>query len=79
MRGEKVIVRTFGNRAVIRRVWTADHEQVHITDDAQFAKLIKGESAIQPVCFRRADVFRCDPIIAAQLPENIDWRKLQPW
>ncbi len=77
MRGEVVLVRAFGNRPVVRRVWAVDADVVLITDDEQFQRLLSNEPAALPIGFQKADVFRFDPQYAGR--DRLDWSQLTPW
>jgi hypothetical protein len=50
MRGEKVIVRTYGNVPVICKVWDVDKNRVLVCDEAAFLEMLKG-TAPRPDCF----------------------------
>jgi hypothetical protein len=77
MRGDSVIVRAFGGRALKRRVWDVGESLVYITTDEEFEKLVEGKPAVEPVGFPREDIF-C-------LTENesigsaTEWSQLVPW
>lgn len=83
MRGDKVIVRSFGDRPLVRRVWAADEEGVYISAEGEYQKLSRGEEALSPVGFPREDVFRFDPEIAATAEHEdaalMDWGRLVQW
>jgi hypothetical protein len=84
MRGEKVIVRAFGDRPLIRRVWSADEYGVYISAEQEFQKLARGEDALLPVGFPREDVFQFDPEVAATVERRgsvdpDDWERLSQW
>jgi len=84
MRGDLVIVRAFGGKPLIRRVWNEVEHGVYITNDTIFKKLMAGENGtIQPVGFPREDVFRYDPELAKDMDTlyctgRWDWTKLVP-
>lgn len=84
MRGDLVIVRAFGGKPLIRRVWEEVERGVYITDDALFQRLMAGENGtIQPVGFPREDVFKFDSDLAAAMDDLVkdekwDWTKLVP-
>ena len=77
MRGDTVIVRAFGGKALRRRVWDVSASLVYITSDEEFEKLVAGKSAVEPIGFPREDIF-C-------LSENeftdgtTEWSQLVPW
>ena len=77
MRGDVVLVRTFGGKAVKRRVWDVGDSVVYVTDDEQFKRLTLGERAVAPIGFPKEDVFRSTA--NESVSEPIDWRLLVPW
>lgn len=83
MRGDKVIVRSFGNRPLVRRVWGADEHGVYISAEGEYQKLSRGEEALSPVGFPREDVFSFDPELAAVMELDdgalMDWGRLSRW
>ena len=79
MRGERVIVRAFGNVPLIRRVWDSDKNAVYITDENQYQLLITGGKAIEPMGFPKEDVFIYDPKINVDSNSNFDWESLTQW
>jgi hypothetical protein len=82
MRGDLVIVRAFGGKPLIRRVWEEVEKGVYITDDILFKRLMDGEKGtIQPVGFPKEDVFKFDPELANEMDVlyqtgKWDWTKL---
>lgn len=81
MRGDFVIVRSFGGIPLIRRLWDEGDHAVFITNDEQFQLLTKGENAIEPIGFPREDVFKYDPELASLMDRLVksgkwDWNKL---
>lgn len=84
MRGDRVIVRSFGGRPLVRRVWAADEHGVYISAEQEFQKLTRGEEALAPVGFPRADVFAFDPEVAAMVEHSGaisegEWERLRQW
>jgi len=80
MRGEYVIVRAYGGRPLIRRVWDVGEKVVYITNDQQLKLLIEGAgNAIGPIGFPKEDVFRYDREIVELLndKQNFTWDKLK--
>jgi len=84
MKGNKVIIRTYGGKPLIRRVWEEHEKIILITDDIQFGLLESGEEAIMPIGFPREDVFKYDHELAMLMEHQInkeewDWGKLVPY
>lgn len=84
MKGEKVIVRAFGNRPLLRRVWTTTEKAVFITNEEQFQLLVAGLPAIEPLGFPRKDVFKYNSKLAISMERLFIegkwvWDKLIPW
>ena len=77
MRGDVVLVRTFGGKAVKRRVWDVGHSVVYVTNDEQFAKLTAGKSAVEPIGFPKEDVFKVTDNESSA--DTVDWARLAPW
>jgi hypothetical protein len=67
MKGDRVIVRAYGDVALVRRVWEADDRAVYVTDDATLAKLQAGLDAPFAIGFPREDVFRYEPKAASRI------------
>jgi hypothetical protein len=78
MRGEKVLVRAHGGKALVRRIWSVAHRTVYITNDEQLTLLLAGQEALWPLGFPREDVFNYDPAIAANL-NSVNWSSLTQW
>lgn len=84
MRGDLVIVRSYGNVPLIRRVWDEDDCAVYITNDEQLQLLIEVKEALKPIGFPREDVFKYDPKLASSMDGLFkkgkwDWNKLVPF
>lgn len=77
MRGDTVIVRAFGGKALLRRVWDVGERVVYVTNDEEFDKLAAGRPAIEPIGFPKEDVFR---VSGGNSPEpNLEWSCLEVW
>jgi len=74
MKGDKVIVRTFGNKPVVCRVWESDSEIVAVCSPQNFDTLVKGEEGLWPVGFPRKDVYLYNPTV--DLKSKTVWSKL---
>ncbi len=72
MKGDRVIVRAFGDEALVRRVWQVNGQAVYVTDDLNFRRLEAGADAPFAIGFPREDVFRYDAGAAARIG-NSDW------
>lgn len=82
MRGEYVIVRTYGGRPLIRRVRAVGENVIYITNDQQLKLLMEDAGdAIGPIGFPKEDVFRYDPKMLELInnTQNITWDKLKPF
>lgn len=77
MRGDVVLVRTFGGKAEKRRVWDVAEAVVFVTNDEQFERLAAGEQAIQPIGFPKEDVFSC--AANESYDGSVDWCQLVRW
>lgn len=83
MRGEQVIVRSYGGVPLVRRVWEEDEFGIYITNDEELPLLLGGKNARWPVGFPREDVFKYDTKMAASMDRlykegKWDWNKLEP-
>ncbi len=84
MRGDLVIVKAYGEKPLIRRIWNSNENVVYITNDEQFQLLIAGKDAIEPIGFPREDVFKYDQKLATSMErlhhnKKWDWNKLKSW
>ena len=77
MRGDVVLVRSFGGKALKRRVWDVGDSVVFVTNDEQFERLVAGKQAIEPVGFPKEDVFR--DTVNESGNGSVDWSQLVPW
>jgi hypothetical protein len=77
MRGDTVIVRAFGGKALIRRVWGTGDGLVYITSNEEFEKLVAGKPAAEPIGFPKEDVFKNTATNSNET--GVDWSRLQPW
>lgn len=78
MRGETVIVRAFGGKPLIKKVWSLGARVVYLTDAEEMEKLLAGMVALPPIGFPKEDVFKYDPDVASNL-ERINWSELSNW
>lgn len=80
-RGEKVVVRTFGDRPAVRRAWDSANGLIYICSDKQYDMLKKGEESPPPIGFPSVDVYCYDEVSKQLLSSEgvIDWTKLNPF
>ena len=76
-----VIVRAFGDRPLVRRVWYVGKRAVYVTDDKCLRLLAKGKEAPIPIGFPREDVFAYNAQLAKELEmlykgKGLDWTTL---
>jgi len=77
MRGDIVMVRAYGGKALLRRVWDVGERVVYVTNDKEFDKLAAGEPAVEPIGFPKEDVFCVsEPHFSVTNPE---WSRLEMW
>ena len=84
MRGEQVVVRAYGDEALVRRVWDASQHAVFIVSEENFKLLSAGRPGLWPVGFPRRDVFPYDEAVDALLatsgPDHpLPWDQFMPW
>lgn len=77
MRGQRVIVRAYGNNALIRRVWDVTSTTVYVVEENEYQKLCNGFKAYDPVGFPIEDVFKYSNEIESR--QKLDWFKLINW
>jgi hypothetical protein len=82
MRGDLVIIRTYGNLPLIRRVWDEDQYAIYITNDEQFKILTNKKDGFY-LGFQQKDVFKFNPELAKEMEilykkGEWDWNKLEP-
>lgn len=78
MRGDTVIVRAFGGKPLLLRVWSVGARVVYLTDDGGIERMRAGAEAVPPLGFPKEDVFKYEAAAAASL-KRVDWSKLTPY
>ena len=78
MKGELVVVRSFGGGAATMRVWRESESYVSLVPTDEFERLAAGKSELQPVGFLRSDVFRHDSENPPKLID-LDWGTMTPY
>jgi hypothetical protein len=83
MRGEKIIVRAWGDRPLVRVVWDICDQTVLVTNEEGLVLLENGAEAPMPIGFRFCDVFiydedRVEKIMKAYVTgDQLKWESLQ--
>jgi len=74
MKGDKVIVRSFGDKPLVRMVWEITSSAVFICTEENFSALSRGNNGLWPVGFPKECVYRYNPKINLNAP--IVWDQL---
>jgi len=79
--GTFVVVRAFGDEALVRRLWSENDSVVWIYDDEQFVRRTEGKPTCEPMGFPIEDVYVFNPQkdSLTALHEPNWWEKLRPW
>ena len=77
MKGDKVIVRTHQNRALVRRVWEVTDGAVYICSEENFQALSNGQDGLQPVGFPKEYVYKYNPKV--NLDSKVAWDSLNAY
>lgn len=67
MRGEKVIVRVFGNKPVTGRVWEVFNGGAYVCSEDHFQQLLEGNGVLPQIGFPLEDIFEYQDQVAAEL------------
>lgn len=70
MRGDRVIVKAFGNRPLLRRVWDVSSTKVYVLDEESFQRRQVHEDTSLPMAWRRDVVFCHDEKLFAGLARD---------
>ena len=79
MSGERVIVRGYLQRPLVRRVWEVKDGRVLITDDPYFDRLRSGLPSPLPIGFSPDDVFCYDAVRFAEMERDYAAQKKITW
>jgi hypothetical protein len=71
MKGDKVIVRTFGNKPVVCKVWEVTPQVVAVCSPENYERLSSGKDGLWPVGILREDVYQYVPN-----HEKLSWERL---
>ncbi|MEX1247929.1 MAG: hypothetical protein WEA61_05560 [Anaerolineales bacterium] len=74
MKGDKVIVRTYGGKPVVCKVWEVTPEVVAVCSEENFETLERGEQGLWPVGIPREDVFFFAPNV-----KDASWERLKQY
>ena len=74
MQGDKVIVRAYGDRPLVRRVWEVSSGAVFICSEENYKALVNGQEGLEPVGFPKEYVYKYTPKI--DLGKRITWDSL---
>ncbi len=77
MRGDKVIVRTYGDEPKIVRVWEVLPDIVLVCSEENYRILGSGRIGLWPVGFPKEDVFRYNPQQDTILNIPNRWKELE--
>lgn len=77
MKGQKVVVKTYGGIPYIMRVWDANKSHVYVIEENEYKKRVTGSPSYDPVGFPIRDVFEYSDEL--QITENFDWSELARW
>jgi hypothetical protein len=83
-RGDLVVVRAYGAKPLIRRVWEVTEQAVYISDEKNYQLLADGLNGLEPVGNLRKYVFIYDPATFPAETEGIPqdeafWAQLQKY
>jgi hypothetical protein len=76
MKGDKVIVRTYGDEPKMVRVWEVTPTTVFVCSEENYETLLRGEEGLLPVGFPKEYVFRYNPKQDAILNSSTIWNEL---
>lgn len=81
MRGNIVIVRSFGGEALVRRVWGIGKNVVYLIHEIEYQRFLADEEAASPIGFPVNDVFEYEPDAAerAEVGKELNWKVLKPF
>jgi hypothetical protein len=83
-RGDQVVVRTYGDKPRIRRVWDVFEDSILIVTDENYQKLTAGVAGLWPVALDPDDVFVYNPATFPAETEGVPqpeafWARLRPY
>jgi hypothetical protein len=74
MAGELVIVRAFGDEAVVMKVWEEGEATVYVLGPVEYSRHAAGESSLCPIGFPIEDVFEFEMKLFADLSDAYSQR-----
>lgn len=75
--GDTVIIRTFGNRPKIRKIWDYNDLAVFVCLEAQYMEYRAGNLQPKEIGFPISDVYIYEEGVSEG--DNIDWARLKPY
>lgn len=83
-RGDTIVVRSYGNKPLIRRVWQVTDRAVYIHSEENYQKHIQGIAVVGPVGFPRDDAYVYEPDTFPADAEGVSqgatfWHQLRPY
>jgi len=80
MRGEKVIVKAYGNKPLVRLVWSINSAVVFVTDNTGYRLMETESEATSIIGFPQEDVFKYDPALEKIIGQPTwNWDELTPY
>jgi len=79
MKGDKVVVRAYGDEPKIVRVWEVTQTTVFICSEENYEILSRGKDGLLPVGFPKECVFRYNPKQNTILNTPSIWNELVPY
>lgn len=80
MNGDRVIVRDFRDKPLVRRVWESTSQKVYICTDETYDLLLSGNSERHAIGFPRSCVYKYNASMLNELEKNPSaWKQMEPW
>lgn len=80
MKGDYVVVRTFGGGAALAQVWDETPDAVVVLSPQEYGLQLSGGGSLFPIGFKHQDVFKHDVSLNDMLATGvIEWQRLAPY
>lgn len=76
MKGKRVILRCYGNKALIGRVWEIEGETIYVLNEENYHKMEDGFKTPPPIGFPKNDVFLFNEESGDISKTGINWEDL---